>query len=120
MARSNGSKTDVYAAVSGKSRFKSFWENVWKNRAHVVLALPAFLIMLFILYVPMVGLLVAFKDFKYADGIFGSKFVGLDNFKYLIASKTTFVSMTQNTIKYYLIFTLLGTFLNIVLAIAID
>ena len=120
MAKSNRSKNDTFVEVSGKSRSKSFLENIWKNRAHVVLALPAFLIMLFILYVPMVGLVVAFKNFNYADGIFGSKFVGLDNFKYLIASKTTFVTMTKNTIKYYFIFTLLGTFLNIVLAIAID
>ena len=45
---------------------------------------------------------------------------GLDNFKYLLASKTTFITMTRNTLMYYVIFTAIGTFLNVVLAIAID
>ncbi len=98
----------------------SFWKNMVKHRAHIVLALPAFLIMFFILYVPMVGLVVAFKNYTYSGGIFGSEWVGLDNFKFLIASKNTFITMTKNTVFYYLVFTSIGTFLNIVLAIAID
>lgn len=44
---------------------KDFLENTWKHRAHVVLALPAFLILLFIMYVPMAGLVMAFKSFDY-------------------------------------------------------
>ena len=98
----------------------SFWQNMVRHRAHIVLALPAFLIMFFILYVPMIGLILAFKNYTYTGGIFGSDWVGLDNFKFLMASKDTFVNMTKNTIMYYFIFTALGTFLNIVLAIAID
>ena len=98
----------------------SFWQNMVRHRAHIVLALPAFLIMFFILYVPMVGLIVAFKNYSYSGGIFGSEWAGLDNFKFLLASKDTFVNMTLNTLFYYLIFTGIGTFLNIVLAIAID
>ena len=44
----------------------------------------------------------------------------LKNIKFLIVSKDMFWGMTRNTILYYLVFTILGTFLNIVLAIAID
>ena len=99
---------------------KDFLENTWKHRAHVVLALPAFLILLFIMYVPMAGLVMAFKSFDYTKGIWASPWYGLDNFKYLLASKTTFVTMTRNTLMYYVIFTAIGTFLNVVLAIAID
>ena len=106
--------------MTGKSRNRSFWENMKKHRAHIVLALPAFLIMFFILYVPMIGLLVAFKNYTYTGGIFGSEWAGLENFKFLIASKSKFFTMTRNTVLYYLVFTGLGTFLNIVLAIAID
>lgn len=69
---------------------KDFLENTWKHRAHVVLALPAFLILLFIMYVPMAGLVMAFKSFDYTKGIWASPWNGLDNFKYLLASKTTF------------------------------
>lgn len=65
---------------------KDFLENTWKHRAHVVLALPAFLILLFIMYVPMTGLVMAFKSFDYTKGIWASPWNGLDNFKYLLAS----------------------------------
>ncbi len=99
---------------------KEFFRNTWKHRAHVIMALPAFLVLLFFSYVPMAGLVVAFKNFNYQDGIWGSPWCGLENFKFLIASKATFLNMTGNTLKFYLIFTLLGTFLNIVLAVAID
>lgn len=99
---------------------KSFLENTWKHRAHVVMALPVFLILFFIMYVPMAGLVMAFKNFDFSKGIWGSPWCGFDNFKFLLASKDTFVNMTKNTIKYYIIFTGLGTFLNVVLAIAID
>ena len=35
-------------------------------------------------YLPMVGLILAFKKYKYSKGIFGSEWIGLDNFKFLV------------------------------------
>ena len=99
---------------------KDFLQNTWKHRAHVVLALPVFLVLFFIMYVPMTGLILAFKNFDVTKGIYGSPFCGLDNFKFLIASKSTFINITKNTLIYYVIFTALGTFLNVALAVAID
>ena len=99
---------------------KDFFRNTWKHRAHVLMALPVVLILLFFNYVPMAGLSLAFKSFDYKAGLWASPFNGLENFKFLTASKSAFINMTQNTLMYYVIFTVLGTFLNIVLAIAID
>ena len=99
---------------------KDFFRNTWKHRAHVVMALPVFLILFFIMYVPMAGLVMAFKDFNYAQGIWGSPWNGINNFKFLIASRSTFLSITKNTLFYYVLFTAVGTLLNVVLAIAID
>ena len=99
---------------------KDFLRNTWKHRAHVVLALPAFLVLFFIMYVPMTGLILAFKRFDSRLGIYGSPFCGLDNFKFLIASKAQFINFTSNTLLYYVIFTAIGTLLNVALAIAID
>lgn len=99
---------------------KEFFSNTWKHRAHVVMALPAFLILFFIMYVPMGGLVMAFKTFDYAKGIWASPWTGLDNFKFLLASKATFFTMTKNTVLYYLLFTGVGTVLNVTLAISID
>ena len=111
------------------NKVKGFFQNTWKHRAHVVMSLPAFLILLFIMYIPMIGLTLAFKDYSTALGMFKSPWCrdastgALDlfkNVKFLLVSKDTFWSMTRNTVMYYLIFTILGTFLNVVLAIAID
>lgn len=99
---------------------KDFFRNTWRHRAHVVMALPVFLVLFFIMYVPMAGLVIAFKKFDFTKGIWGSPWCGWENFKYVLASKSTFITMTKNTLMYYVIFTALGTFLNVVLAIAID
>ncbi|MCR4758287.1 MAG: ABC transporter permease subunit [Butyrivibrio sp.] len=99
---------------------KAFLHNTWKHRAHVVMALPVFLILFFIMYVPMAGLVMAFKNFNYADGIWKSPWNGIENFKFLLASKATFIQITRNTVLYYLLFTIVGTFLNVTLAIMID
>lgn len=76
--------------------------------------------MLFINYIPMSGLILAFENFDYTKGIFGSPLIGLDNFKFLLQSKDVFQRMLTNTLMYYVIFTVLGQFLNVVLAISID
>ena len=102
------------------NRFSDFWKNTWKHRAFVVMALPAFLILLLFAYFPMGGLVLAFKKFDPLMGIFKSPWVGIENFKFLFASAGTFKRMTLNTLMYYGIFTALGTVLNVVLAIAID
>jgi multiple sugar transport system permease protein/putative aldouronate transport system permease protein len=69
---------------------------------------------------PMAGLVMAFKKFDYSLGIWGSPWVNLDNFQFLLASGKTFTRMTRNTLLYYAAFTLIGTTLNIILAIGID
>ena len=99
---------------------KQFFRDTWKHRAYLVMALPAVLVLLFFNYIPMAGLVLAFKKFDYTKGIWGSPFIGLDNFKFLFQSRGDFTRITRNTLMYYVIFTAVGTFLNIVLAIAID
>ena len=101
---------------------KGFFSNIWRNRAHVVMALPGFLILFFIMYVPMAGLVMAFKQFDYSLGIFGSPWAEpwYANIQFLIQSQKTFVNITKNTVLYYLLFTAVGTVLNVTLAIMID
>ncbi len=106
--------------VTIRAKKEGVLENIKKHPAYVVFALPAFLILFFIMYVPMGGIIMAFQDFKPMKGFFKSDFVGFDNFKFLFASKSVFFRMTKNTLIYYVIFTGLGTFLNVVLAIALD
>lgn len=99
---------------------KKFGKNMWKHKAHVLMTMPVILIMTLFAYIPMSGILLAFKKYDYTLGLWKSPWVGLDNFKFLVASKSTFLNITGNTLMYYVIFTVVGTLLNIVLAVAID
>ncbi len=67
-------------------------------------------------YIPMFGIIIAFKDYRYADGIFGSKWNGFKNFEFLFKSDT-FVRITTNTLFMNFLFILCGTVAAISLAI---
>ncbi len=84
------------------------------------MALPVVIILFLFAYVPMAGLIMAFKKLDYQVGIWKSPFCWFDNFKFLFASKDILINMTKNTLMYYVIFTAIGTFLNIVVAISFD
>jgi len=99
---------------------KGFLHNTWKHRSHVLMCLPAFLVLLFFSYIPMLGLSMAFRKFDLSTDIWHCKFIGLENFKFLIVSGNTFMRMTKNTLMYYVIFTVIGMTGSIALAIAID
>ncbi len=48
-----------------------------------LMILPAFIIVFIYSYVPMFGIIIAFQNFTPVNGFLGSKYVGLDNFKYI-------------------------------------
>ncbi|WP_167957773.1 ABC transporter permease [Anaerosporobacter faecicola] len=99
---------------------KGFMHNTWKHRAHFLMCMPAFLVLLLFSYIPMTGLVMAFKKFDYGLGIWNSSWNGIDNFKFVLASGDTFWRMTKNTLLYYVVFTIVGTGASIALAIALD
>ncbi|MDF2941871.1 MAG: sugar transporter permease [Herbinix sp.] len=67
-------------------------------------------------YIPMFGILIAFKKLDYSKGIFLSDWCGFDNFEYLFKTKDAFI-MIRNTVGYNLIFIAFG--LLVALSIAI-
>lgn len=89
-------------------------------RALILMALPGVLILFFFDYMVMGGLVLAFKNFDYRLGIWNSPWCGIENFRFLIASRSTFFTITRNTLMYYVIFTVTGMILEISLAIAMD
>lgn len=99
---------------------ESYLHNTWKNKSLLLMALPVIILVIMFNYVPMFGSLVAFKRFNYTDGIFGSPWVGFDNFKFLFNMKSLTWRILRNTIGYYIIFTVLGTICNVTLAIALN
>ena len=67
-------------------------------------------------FIPMAGLVVAFKHLNYSKGIWGSDWVGLKNFKFLFVSSDAWI-ITRNTILYNLAFIIIGTLFAIMVAI---
>lgn len=84
------------------------------------MALPTVIMLILFNYVPMTGLVVAFKDFNYADGIFFSPWNGIENFRYLFMVGDTAWRLTRNTVGYYLLFTIFGTVGSVFIAIGIN
>jgi len=84
-----------------------------------VMLLPGIAYLIINNYLPMAGLLIAFKKINYSLGIFKSPWVGLSNFKYLFSNKDALLAL-RNTVLYNLGFILLGNLLAIVVAIALD
>ena len=106
-------------AQSGISQPSSKWKSIWKYRALVVLALPGVLLMLINNYLPMFGIFLAFKDLNYTEGIWGSKWIGLDNFKFLFASNDAWL-IIRNTLLYNISFLIINTILAVMLALLLN
>lgn len=90
-----------------------------ENKTLTLMVLPGALWYILFAYLPMFGLIIAFKNYRFADGILGSAFVGLDNFEFLFRTKDAFV-ITRNTILYNVAFIFLNMFFSIVMAIIFD
>ena len=84
-----------------------------------LLMLPALVYLIINNYLPMLGLVIAFKDINYQKGILGSDWVGFDNFKYLFRTKDALI-ITRNTILYNLAFIILGTVVAIIVALLLN
>ncbi len=97
----------------------SLLRNTLKHKGLLLMALPAIVLLCMFAYMPMVGLVVAFKNFDFMKGIFGSEWVGLKNFELLLVSKDTTFRMIRNTVLYWCLFTAVGTVMNVTIAIMI-
>lgn len=90
-----------------------------------LLALPTLTWYLLFSFLPMFGVLIAFKRYQIFPGksflynLIHSEWVGFDNFQYLIKSNSLFV-LLRNTIGYNLVFILLGIVISVSLAIMIS
>lgn len=96
----------------------SFLYELKKNRTLFAMILPSILLVLIFSYLPMSGLILAFKNYRFDRGVFGSDWNGLENFRYLFTSGTGFL-ITKNTIVYNLVNLITSQILAIVIAIFI-
>ncbi len=87
-----------------------------KSLPLLLIALPGIVYLIINNYVPMMGLFLAFKDYNFMKGIFKSDWCGLQNFRFLFATKDAW-TMTRNTVLYNVAFIVIGTVIAIFIAI---
>lgn len=90
-----------------------------KNKTLLCMLFPACALMFVFAYLPMGGLVLAFKEFRYDLGIFGSNFVGLNNFKFFFQSGDA-MKVTVNTAFYNGAFIIVNTVLEVGFAIVLS
>jgi len=94
----------------------SIWKRIWQNRSLYVLLVPSLIILFCFTYIPMYGIVIAFKDFAPALGIMDSPWAGLKYFQQFF-NAYTFKSTISNTILLSL-YSMVVTFpLPIILAL---
>lgn len=84
-----------------------------------ILMLPALIYLIFNNYLPMFGIVIAFKNVNYQKGILGSDWVGLKNFEFLFSSGNAW-TITRNTVLYNIAFIILGMVLGITVAVLLN
>ena len=90
-------------------RLRANWELL-------LLCLPAVAGYIIFHYVPMVGLVMPFINYKFNLGLFGSPWVGFKNFRFLFMTQDLW-RITRNTVGYNIIFLIVGTVVNVGIAL---
>ena len=104
-------KTVAPYTVKGALRKK-----LWNSKTLILMCVPAIIYFIMFSYMPLPGIYVAFVNYNYRKGIFGSPFVGLKNFEF-VAKSGKLWTLTQNTILFNLAFILLDNLLAVTVAI---
>jgi putative aldouronate transport system permease protein len=106
-----------------RSKQKRVLSTFKANRQLLMLSLPGAIWFLLFAYLPMFGVIVAFKKFRLSGGfiesLVNSKWCGFDNFRFLFYSGDMWI-VFRNTICYNLVFIILGIVLPIIVALMLN
>ena len=95
--------------VRSKARTK---RKIREYLPYYLMALPGIIYLICNNYMPMFGVLLAFKRLDVTKGILGSPWVGFQNFEFLFKTKAT-VQIIRNTVVYNLVFCFLVHYLRL-------
>ena len=84
-----------------------------------LMTLPGIILTFMFAYIPMFGVILAFKKINLRQGILGSPWIGLKNFSYLFKSNDLYI-MVRNTLGYNIGFILIGTVLCVSMAVGLS
>ncbi|XID93031.1 ABC transporter permease [Paenibacillaceae bacterium WGS1546] len=100
---------------AGKEASRGPLHELRRHKILYLMCVPGLIVLVLFCYIPFAGIWMAFTDFNVVDGIFGSKFVGLDNFKYFFSNKMG-LRVTYNTLVINFWGIVLGTIVPIAIA----
>jgi len=98
---------------------RGLWQQIVSAKYLFLMFLPGFALILVFNYGPMYGLQLAFKHFRFLDGVWGSPWVGLEHFRRFFTSQVV-LRVLRNTIEISLLRILIGFPAPIILAICIN
>lgn len=90
-----------------------------KNKELFLIGLPGMIMLFIVAYLPMFGLILAFKKYSYDKGIWGSPWAGLDNFKFFFTSQDAF-RVTRNTLLLNGSFIILSFIAAVIVALMLN
>ncbi len=96
-----------------------FFRDIRKNKSLLLMALPGMAWFFAFCYMPMFGIVIAFKNYRFIDGIWGSEWIGFKNFEFLFKTADAWI-ITRNTIFYNVFFITLGMCTAVLFAIMFD
>ena len=94
---------------------KTLRKRLRKALPFYIMGLPALIYIFINNYMPLYGIQLAFRNYRAADGISGSPWVGLANFEYLFKKDAWII--TRNTIGYNAAWIFIGMVFSVALAI---
>ncbi len=97
-------------------RLRRFADDLARYKILLLMLAPAVLFYLVFAYLPMAGIVIAFKRYDYVGGIFGSAWNGLENFRFFFESGDAW-RVTRNTALYNIAFIAVNNALQIFAAI---
>ena len=86
------------------------------NGPYLLMSAPAVALLFVFAYLPMFGIIIAFKEYRFDQGIFGSRWIGFTNFRFLFGSDIAW-RITRNTVVMNFLFIVAGTIANITVAL---
>lgn len=111
--------TSQHVQAHPQGRFRKAMAYVKKYKYLYIMLIPCVLYFLIFNYVPMYGVVIAFKDFNFAKGIMASKWIGLSNFSYMF-HLSDFYQVFQNSLILSLLRLVFGFPFPIILALCIN
>ena len=106
-------------SVAIPKKKKNFFSTLGKQYQLMIMSVPMLLYVLLFNYSPLWGWITAFQDYKPKQGLMGSKWVGLDNFKFLFG-REDFILAIRNTLAMSVINLVFGTVSAVLLAILLN